>query len=75
VKVVVIVAGHAFASSPDESTRPSNKINPANYLEASSGVNNALMNGNYARAPLRLSPTANFNDRLECVQESGTWPC
>jgi type II secretory pathway pseudopilin PulG len=78
VAVVVIVAGRAFASSPDQSTRPSNKTTAANYLEVdpSSGVDNSQMNGTYAKAPERLSPTSNFNDRLECLPETpGTWPC
>jgi hypothetical protein len=78
VKVVVIVAGRAFASSPDQSTRTANKTTATNYLEVdpSSGVDNSQMNGTYAKAPERLSPTGNFNDRLECLPETaGTWPC
>ncbi len=77
VKVVVMVAGHAFNASPDQSTRPVNKTIPSNYLEAdaSSGTDNSLMSGSYAKAPVRLAPTAQFNDRLECWQEVGAWPC
>jgi len=77
VKLVVIVAGHAFLSSPDQSTRASNKNISSNYLEVDpgTGVDNSLMNGNYAKAPVTLAPTAHFNDRLECWQEIGAWPC
>jgi len=77
VKVVVIVAGHAFTGSPDQSSRTVIKTIASNYLEAnpSSGVNNSLMNGVYAKAPVALAPAAHFNDRLECLQETGTWPC
>jgi type II secretory pathway pseudopilin PulG len=77
VKVVVIVAGHAFTASPDQSTRTVNKTIAINYLEVnpSSGVDNSLMSGSYAKAPVTLAPTARFNDRLECWQESGAWPC
>jgi hypothetical protein len=76
-KFVVIVAGRWFASNPNESTRPSNKTIASNYLELDpvSGVDNSLMNGIYVKAPERITPAANFNDRLECVQEVGTWPC
>ena len=77
VKVVVIVAGHAFAANPNQSARTVNKTAATNYLEldSSSGVDNSLMSGTYAKAPVRITPTAHFNDRLECWQESGAWPC
>lgn len=77
VKVVVIVSGHAFTSAPDQSTRALNKTIATNYLEAnpSSGVDNSLMNGAYAKAPVTLAPAAHFNDRLECLHETGAWPC
>ena len=73
----MIVAGHAFTGSPDQSSRTVIKTIASNYLEAnpSSGVDNSLMNGVYAKAPVALAPTAHFNDRLECLQETGTWPC
>ena len=76
-KFVVIVAGRWFASNPNESTRPGNKTIASNYLELDpvSGVDNSLMIGIYVKAPETLTPAANFNDRLECVQEIGTWPC
>jgi len=75
VKVVVIVAGHAFAAAPAQSR--SSFLAP-DYLEVDpgSGVDNSLMNGIYAKAPVALAPTAHFNDRLECLHETpGTWPC
>jgi len=75
VKVVVVVAGHAFAANPSQVNRPTNKTIPSNYLEASGSVDNSLMNGIYAKAPVMLAPTAHFNDRVECLQESGSWPC
>jgi len=77
VKVVVIVAGHAFLSTPDQSTRTINKSTATEYLEIdpSSGTDNSAMTGVYAKAPEWLSPPAKFNDRLECLQESGAWPC
>ncbi len=78
VKVVVIVAGHGFTASPDQSTRTVNKTVATNYLEVnlSSGVDNSLMNGIYAKAPVMLAPTAHFNDRLECLREiAPSWPC
>ena len=74
VKVVVIVAGHAFAVSPSQN-RLLNKTIASNYLEVSGTVDNSLMNGIYAKAPVMLAPTAHFNDRVECLQESGAWPC
>ena len=75
VKVVVIVAGHAFGANPDQSTRPGNKMIASNYLEISGSVDNSLMNGIYAKAPVMLAPAVHFNDRVECLQESGAWPC
>jgi hypothetical protein len=84
-KVVVIVAGKAHVSSPTQARSTAlNKQLPSNYLETAPSppvsVNNAfgLSSGNMARRPRAVSysaATGYFNDRLECLNESGAWPC
>lgn len=84
-KVVVIVAGKAHASSPTQARSTTlNKQVAANYLETAPSppvaVNNAfgLSTGNLGRRPRAVSysaATGYFNDRLECLNESGVWPC
>ncbi len=78
VKVVVVVAGHAFTAAPAQSRSSLlDKTTYGNYLEAVSGVDNSQgwTTLTYAKAPVTLAPTGHFNDRLECLQESGAWPC
>jgi hypothetical protein len=80
VRAVAIVAGRAL-TSPDQSGRfvPPGKANVANYLETEpvSGVGdqNGPTTGQYAKArpPSPTNPV--FNDRVECIQESGLSPC
>jgi hypothetical protein len=84
-KAVVIVAGKAHLSSPTQARSTAlNKQIPANYLETAPSppvaVNNAfgLSTGNLGRRPRAVSysaATGYFNDRLECLNESGAWPC
>ena len=84
-KAVVIVAGKAHASSPTQTRSTAlNKQIASNYLETAPSppvaVNNAfgLSTGNLGRRPRAVSysaATGYFNDRLECLNESGAWPC
>jgi type II secretory pathway pseudopilin PulG len=76
-KAVVIVAGRALSVNPDQSSRAASKTFVSNYLETdpSSGINNAAGSGTYARASAVLTGTATFNDKLECLQETGDTPC
>jgi len=85
VKIAVIVAGRAHAASPTQARATSmNKQLAANYLETAPAppiaTNNAfgLITGNLgkrARAVVFNGATGNFNDRLECLSETGAWPC
>jgi len=84
-KVVVIVAGKAHVSSPAQSRITAfNKQLASNYLETAPSppvsINNAfgLSTGNLGRRPRAVSFSAGtgyFNDRVECLNESGAWPC
>jgi hypothetical protein len=79
VTAIVIVAGRTISASPDQSLRPSQKSDPTMYLEtdSASGIDNATgsVTGNYVRAPVMPTGGARFNDKLECLQLTLTWPC
>jgi len=81
VMAVVIVAGRMISANPTQSRGPSSFLKwvPANYLETdpASGINNATgaVTGNYVRAPVMPIGSARFNDKLECLQLTLTWPC
>lgn len=80
VKAVVIVAGRALAM-PNQLNRdvPPGRANIANYLETEpvSGIadQNGPASGQYAKAQPQPLATPAFNDRVECLQESGLLPC
>ncbi len=84
-KTVVIVAGKAHAASPAQARATAlNKQLASNYLETAPSppvsINNAfgLSTGNLGRRPRAVSysvATGNFNDRVECLNEGGNWPC
>jgi type II secretory pathway pseudopilin PulG len=85
VKFVVIVAGRKL-SNPNQATRDSDKSNLVNYLETADSpmtglpVNNADLGTSFSvvkvpRAVTAASSGAGFNDRVECVHETGAWPC
>lgn len=84
-KAVVIVAGKAHGASPTQARVTAlNKQLASNYLETAPSppvsINNAfgLTTGNLGRRPRAVTfsaATGNFNDRLECLNVSGTWPC
>jgi hypothetical protein len=83
VKVVAIVAGRALLSpeSPNQNLRPSN--NPNMYLETAppppfTTSNSAGLTGTptFGKRPRAVTQGAgNFNDRVECLQETGLAPC
>ena len=80
VEAVAIVAGRAFSANPAQfSGRSSNPTLVSNYLEIdpATGIDNA--NGAtaliYAKSPQAVLIGTQFNDRVECLQESGAWPC
>jgi hypothetical protein len=84
VKFAVIVAGRVLTNtSPSQATRLSNKSNQQMYLETApappANTNNAfgLLSGSLGKRALAITtgPSGDFNDRVECVHESGAWPC
>jgi len=77
VTAVVIVAGRTISAGPDQTLRPSQKFDPTMYLETDpvSGINNAAGVGTFVRAPITPIGGARFNDKLECLQLTLTWPC
>ncbi len=84
VKVVVVVAGRALTgTTPSQATRQTNKTNQQMYLEIApaptANVNNAfgLIAGSFGRRPRAITtgPLGEFNDRVECVNETGGPPC
>lgn len=83
VKFVVIVAGRALSPLPNQAGRSTNKTVASNYLETAPAppvaTNNALglSTGNLARRPRAVTtgPLGDFNDRVECISESGVPPC
>jgi type II secretory pathway pseudopilin PulG len=83
VKFVVIVGGGALTPpgySVNQSLRAvaTNKIYEQYYLEPYAALNNVgafiLGTTSFAKEP-RAAVAGNFNDRVECVRESGLPPC
>ena len=83
VKVVAIVAGRALLSpeSPNQNSRPSS--NASMYLETAPSPPSATSNfagltgtPTFGKRPRAVTQGAgNFNDRVECLQETGLAPC
>ena len=82
VKFVVIVAGRAL-SSPSQTSRSTVKTVAQYYLEQYQSFDNAVAFTSpfaafsFGKAPraVRTGPLGGFNDRVECVRESGAPPC
>ncbi len=83
VKFVVIVAGRMLPQPPhsvNQLLRAGTKTNAFYYLEQYSSYNNvaALTGGtSFGKAPRSVTtgPSGGFNDRVECVHDTGASPC
>lgn len=86
VKFVVIVSGRMLTPpdhSVNQSLRGANKTNASYYLEQLGTNNNSVAlismmgTSSFAKGPRAVTtgPLGGFNDRLECVRESGLVPC